>query len=538
MSAAASIAPEPAITERVVLLIDLSSLFWAAWHSSGEDEISQARRRTLEAVQRCIGDDYHRLVAICCDSGRSFRKDLLPEYKANRPEKDHSSLAELDRVKAKLIEDGFLLWEAPTFEADDVIATAAQRAAMAGHRVVVASADKDLLQLLAYTTVTALRTHNFSKVSADDVVEKFGIFPDQLGDFLALVGDASDNIRGAPGVGPKTAAALLKKYTDLDSLWAALAKDPGSVATPAVVRSLQQNADAVKLARQLVTLRFDAPIDFAQLYETRKPKASAKREIANMDTPDAQFTDDVPISPGPGAATAPQTSLPLSAAPPTSPPPAPPIAMPPPAAQPPQAPPSASSTALSTAVVPQVMAPGSYELALEPTSLGVAMNMAAALYDSRLYTRFPSPEAILAVIVRGREMGLGALTALDAFHIIEGKPSPHAHLIVALAERDPECEYFALVSSDATQATYETKKRRNPKPQSMTYTIQQAVDAGLCNIELAPRTAKPGEKDARGPWDKRRAEMLRKTSAVQLVRAVYPNCALGLYSVEEMGGDV
>src|SRR5262249_55434133 len=87
VTAAEALAADPQLTERVVLLIDLSSLFWSAWHSSGEDEISAARRRTLEAVQRCIGDQHHRLVAICCDTGRSFRKDLHPEYKANRPEK-------------------------------------------------------------------------------------------------------------------------------------------------------------------------------------------------------------------------------------------------------------------------------------------------------------------------------------------------------------------------------------------------------------------------------------------------------------------
>jgi hypothetical protein len=178
-----------------------------------------------------------------------------------------------------------------------------------------------------------------------------------------------------------------------------------------------------------------------------------------------------------------------------------------------------------------------FELALEPISLGVAFKLGQQLYASRLYTRFLTPEAITAVIIRGREMGIPALTALDVFHVIEGKPAPHAHLIIAQAERHPDCEYFMLLHTDNERATYETKNRKHPKPIQHTYTIQDAIDAGLCRAEIEPRTAGPKEKDARGQWDKRRAEMLRKTAGVQLVRIAYPSAAMGLYSVEELGGE-
>ena len=128
MSAAAETAPLPK-----VVLVDLSALFWSAWHSSAEEAASQARTRTLDAVNRCRVEG--ALVAICCDGRGSFRKALSPTYKAQRPERDHASIAELDRTKERLRADGFLLWEVETFEADDVIATALGLAHARGHEV-------------------------------------------------------------------------------------------------------------------------------------------------------------------------------------------------------------------------------------------------------------------------------------------------------------------------------------------------------------------------------------------------------------------
>lgn len=503
MTAAADIGGAQ-LTDRVVLLIDLSSLFWSAWHSSGEDEISQARRRTIEGVQRCIGDNAHRLVAICCDSGRSFRKDLYAEYKANRPEKDHASLGELDRVKEKLREDGFLLWEASGFEADDLIATACEEAVKRGHNVVIASADKDLLQL-ARPGVKALRTHNWTTVGEEDVLSRFGVAPRLVGDWLALVGDASDNIRGAPGVGPKTATDLLVKHGSLGGIFDALERDPASAAKPAVMRSLQQNAESVRLARQLVALRADAPIDFEDLYRERTPAMST--DEGDDDMGQGEIDDGIPISRGPGAA---QLPPPAEAAPPSN----------------------GNGHSNGSAPVSQptdmtvmpatIVTPTRFELALEPTDIGLAFKLGKALYASRLYARFPNPEAIAAVIIRGREMGLGALASLDVFHVVEGRPYAYAYLIIARAKADDDCEYFQLVDSSAKSATWETKNKRNPKPTKLTYTIEQAKLAGLLAKE-------------KGNWNTRPDDMLTKTAGSKLARIEYPAAALGLISVEEAG---
>lgn len=510
------------VDDRDVLLVDLSSLFWAAWHSSGEDEISQARRRTIEGVQRCIGDlnPATTLVAICCDSGRSFRKDLHPEYKANRPEKDHSTLNELNQVIEKLRADGYRLWQSKGFEADDVIATACREAVKRGHHVIIASADKDLLQLVS-PTVTALRTHNWTTMDLAAVRDRFGIEPALIGDWLALVGDASDNIKGAPGVGAKTATTLLAKHGSLDAMFAKLKTEPTSVGTPAVVRSLQANVDVVELARKLVELRADAPIDFDEIYTPIPRATQSVAEATDMDEPDPEYVDAPKPNANGTAAPQPAAAAPADA----------------PLAPPPAAPPSAAQEMVASSPALTVMPPGTYELALEPTSLGVAFKLGQALYASRLYSRFPTAEAITAVIVRGREMGLGALTSLDVFHIIEGKPAPHAHFIISLGERHPDCEYVQLLHSDNEYAEYETKNRKHKAPIKHRYHIDDAVDAGLCGKAILPRTAGPDEKDRRGNWDKRRAEMLRKTCAVQLIRIAYPSAALGLYSIEELGGE-
>jgi len=141
------------------------------------------------------------------------------------------------------------------------------------------------------------------------------------------------------------------------------------------------------------------------------------------------------------------------------------------------------------------------------------------MFNSRLYAKFGNADAIFAVILRGREIGLGMTTALDGFHVIEGKPSPSADLIRSLAEDDPNCEYLMLVSADDTQATWETKHRRHPNPTRYTYTIEDARQAGLTS----------------GNWVKRKREMLTKTAGSKLARIVYPRATMGLYSPEEMG---
>ena len=146
--------------------------------------------------------------------------------------------------------------------------------------------------------------------------------------------------------------------------------------------------------------------------------------------------------------------------------------------------------------------------------------------------------AVFSVIVRGREMGFPACVSMDLFHFMEkeGKLSVTSNTLQTLAERLPECQYIRCTHSDDRSATWETKHKGHPEPETYTYTIDEAVQAGIATLEAAP-PPKRGERDSRNQWDKRRRNMLRKTSRDQLIRQVYPSAG-ALYSAEELGGDI
>lgn len=535
MSASSAVEP---LSKSEVLLIDLSSLYWSSWHATKDASVSEAASLTATAVQRCVGNaNGTTLVAICCDMGRSFRKDLAPEYKANRPEKDQAALAELERLKERLRRDGFLLWGAAGFEADDVIATAAHAASKAGHPVRIASADKDLMQLLALPDSCALRTHNWRTWRAADVVTELGIEPEGLRDWLALVGDTSDNIKGCPSVGPKTATALLKEHFDLDTLYAridelgaeTMTPRAKKIATPAVLEKLKAHKADVMLARQLVTLRTDAPIKFAEIYERREPVTTIGAKEMDMD-------DDEGISRGPGAAPKEEPAPKDSASPATA----------------TTSSASAGDAASAATTAPQTVLAAvpndppaqphtalvvTYERALEPRSSGQAMAMAQIMYESRAFVRFPTPGALCMAIVGGRELGLGAVASTNAFWFIPelGCLALKAHTIAELAMRHPKCEYLRLIHSDKDYAEYETKHRDHPEPFRHRFTVEDAINAGRCTREIVQRKSMQ-EKDNRSQWDKDRPGMLRKTAVTQIVRIVYPGCAGGFYSLEELTG--
>ena len=484
-----------------ILLVDLSSLFWAAWHVNSENGLQAARSATLAGVKRAMGDG-HDTVAICCDGKNNFRKQISADYKAQREKQPEAAYGELAKTKERLAADGYLLWECDGFEADDVIATAAKMANVRGHDVRIVSSDKDLFQLLNVNT-DILRSHTWEVWDSRKVTEKLFIDVGQMGDFLALKGDSSDNIPGCPGIGDKRAAELLTRYETLDRIYEAL--DAGKeVATQSIEKSLRENRAKVELSRKLVALRYDVPIVFDNLFQQRKVMPLTSK--ADLPT-DGDPTDSSPVESALASAES-STDVIQSKANGTS--------------------------GENVALVPVV----EYERQLEPRSLRAAVWLGQHLYDSRLYTRFPTAEAITAIIIRGRELGLGALTALDSFHLIEGRPSPHAYLMIARAKEHPDCEYFQCIETNREGATWETKNRHNPKPTRLTYTLAQAKASGLVQ-PAQEKTGRDGKKymSKDNQWVVRPDEMCRKTAGVQLARMEYPAATMGLYAWEELAGD-
>ena len=211
-------------------------------------------------------------IAVIFDAGsKTFRNDIFPAYKANRP-----PLPEDLRPQFPLTRDATRAFnvaciEMAGYEADDIIATLAKRASEAGGTVTILSSDKDLMQLIG-SGVDMHDPMKNKRLGLDEVMEKFGVAPDRVVDVQSLAGDSVDNVPGAPGIGLKTAALLIQEYGDLDTLLARA----GEIKQPKRREALVDHADQIRLSRQLVTLKDDTPIDVdLDSFELRAPEPEA-----------------------------------------------------------------------------------------------------------------------------------------------------------------------------------------------------------------------------------------------------------------------
>lgn len=196
--------------------------------------------------------------------GKSFRSEIFPGYKANRPPTDPDLKQQFPLLRDAVRAFGLACVEQEGLEADDLIASYAAEAESTGAGVRILSSDKDLMQLVS-ANVRMVDTMKRVEFGPDQVKEKFGVAPDRMIDLQALAGDTSDNIPGAPGIGIKTAAMLLDEYGDLDSLLARC----GEIKQPKRRETLQQNADQIRMSRELATLDLKAPLPIP-IAETRR----------------------------------------------------------------------------------------------------------------------------------------------------------------------------------------------------------------------------------------------------------------------------
>ncbi|MSP61640.1 MAG: DNA polymerase I [Myxococcales bacterium] len=205
-----------------------------------------------------LEQDYRpsHLAVVFDASGRSFRDDLYPAYKAHRPPTPDDLIPQFGLVRRVTEAFGVPQIELPGFEADDIIATLTRAAQARGLRVVIVSSDKDLMQLVA-DDVVMLETMKNVTYDARAVEEKFGVPPARLGDVLALMGDSVDNVPGVPGIGPKTAAILIRHFGSLDEVISRVeevGKVPGLRGAEGVMNKLKAHLDSARLSRRLVAL--------------------------------------------------------------------------------------------------------------------------------------------------------------------------------------------------------------------------------------------------------------------------------------------
>jgi len=189
-------------------------------------------------------------------SEHTHRNTMYEQYKANRPPAPEDLVPQFPMIRVATRAFSIPCIEEEGLEADDIIACYVMAATKAGWKVTIVSSDKDLMQLVEDGQVDMLDTMNDRRIGREQVIEKFGVGPEKVGDVLALMGDSVDNIPGVPGIGPKTASQLIQQYGDLETVLAST----GEITKPKLKQNLIEHAEMARLSRELVRLVCDAPL--------------------------------------------------------------------------------------------------------------------------------------------------------------------------------------------------------------------------------------------------------------------------------------
>ncbi len=210
-------------------------------------------------------------------SSKTFRNEIYPDYKANRPEPPEDLRPQFPLTRDASRAFNLATIEIEDFEADDIIATLARQAREAGGRVTIISSDKDLMQLVG-DGVEMLDAMKNKRIGVEEVVEKFGVGPERVVDVQALAGDSVDNVPGAPGIGVKTAALLINEYGDLETLL----ERAGEIKQPKRRATLVDNAEQIRVSKQLVLLDDHTPLGFTlDDLDVRAPEPEALLDFLN-----------------------------------------------------------------------------------------------------------------------------------------------------------------------------------------------------------------------------------------------------------------
>ncbi len=253
---------EPA-SPGVLYVIDLSGYVFRAYHAiapltSPTGEPTHAVFGTVNMLERLVRQQRPTLLCVAMDSRTpTFRKEIYPDYKANRPPIPEDLPQQMKRCRDVIDAFGMSVFQEDGVEADDLIASAVRRAREEKLKVVIVSADKDLTQLVG-DDVLMWDTFRNRVFGPAEVEERYGVDPGQMRDLLALMGDSSDNVPGVPSVGPKTARDLLQSYGTLEGVYEHL----DELKRKKLREKLEENHEQALLSQTLVTLKEDCELDF------------------------------------------------------------------------------------------------------------------------------------------------------------------------------------------------------------------------------------------------------------------------------------
>ena len=264
--APAAAAP-PSQTTRHLYLVDGSSYIFRAYHRL--PPLTNRHGMNVGAVYGYTtmlwkladglskADGPTHMAVILDKSESTFRNEMYDQYKAHRPPPPEDLIPQFPLIRTATRAFSIPCIEEEGLEADDIIACYVTAATAAGWKVTIVSSDKDLMQLIDEDAgVDMLDTMNDRRIGREQVLEKFGVPPEKVGDVLALMGDSVDNVPGVPGIGPKTASQLIQAFGDLETVLAST----DQISKPKLKQSLIDHADNARLSRELVRLVCDAPL--------------------------------------------------------------------------------------------------------------------------------------------------------------------------------------------------------------------------------------------------------------------------------------
>ncbi|MFP1893025.1 DNA polymerase I [Lonsdalea quercina] len=258
------------IADNPLILVDGSSYLYRAYHAfppltNSAGEPTGAMYGVLNMLRSLLLQYHPSHVAVVFDAkGKTFRDELFEHYKSHRPPMPDDLRAQIEPLHKMVRAMGLPLLAVSGVEADDVIGTLAQQAELNSTPVLISTGDKDMAQLVT-PNVTLINTMNNAILGPQEVCDKYGIPPELIIDFLALMGDASDNIPGVPGIGEKTAQALLQGLGGLDTLYANLDKiaDLSFRGAKTMAAKLEQHKEVAYLSYQLATIKTDVELELS-----------------------------------------------------------------------------------------------------------------------------------------------------------------------------------------------------------------------------------------------------------------------------------
>jgi len=254
-----------------LVLVDGSSYLYRAFHAlppltNSRGEQTGAVYGVINMLNTLLKDIQPDYVAVVFDAkGKTFRDDLFAAYKAHRPPMPDELRPQIAPLHQLVQAQGLPCLVVPGVEADDVIGTLATQAQAVGLKTLISTGDKDMAQLVN-DSITLINTMNNTRLDTQGVIDKFGVSPAQIIDYLALIGDSSDNIPGIPGVGPKTAVKWLQAYGDLDTIIANADQIKGKIG-----EKFRAHIGQLPLSHQLATIKCDVTLSQTPQQLLRRP---------------------------------------------------------------------------------------------------------------------------------------------------------------------------------------------------------------------------------------------------------------------------